>query len=519
MESMKTLNCCFSVRKLLFVLFAVLLLFNIVSGQEDDTPPSFDVTLVDKNTPVAAGASAEVTAEISNAGDFEDTQDIILDIDGSQEDSQELQLGGNEIQEMILVWNTEEGDQGEYIATISSEDDDQSTGIEIQEPEEVCDDQIVIEFQKPETGYEINAGESLDVEWHSTNEYCETQTHQESEIILEDEEGNSIEDSVNVGESGGEGFTSPVYYEFEAGVLEELEGTTEIEVKDHWDLDTEAKTREIQIESVDSEDDEQVVGSSSISIESPNGGEEYDISKDLVVEWNSISGFEDGVELIGSDIEVEGSSGRTTSASKNIEEVVGADDSRTATLTIDADDFSTFNEGEWTLSIEDEWDLDSSRQSTTFTMAEVVETDDSDGDDSSDTDSDGDDSESTSSSDSENGSEDDDIDTTEQESDSSDDDGEVDRCPDGFSFDEENEVCLEDSSEEDSSDRLGDSNEESVEEDYVNESNISEEDLESQSTLSETLDVLTWTNAGILLILILLTSGILFWRSNYQLDL
>ena len=97
-------------------------------------PAHFDVEITETNEPVEEEETLEVSADIENTGEVEDTQDIVLDIDGDAVDETSLTLEGAESDSVTLEWETEADDAGEYTATVSSDDDSDSADVEVEEP-------------------------------------------------------------------------------------------------------------------------------------------------------------------------------------------------------------------------------------------------------------------------------------------------------------------------------------------------------------------------------------------------
>lgn len=98
---------------------------------EDTDPPDYQVTVTDVDED-EEGFPIDVTAEITNEGEVEGFQDIILDIfesDGETVVEEEADVEENVILDpgesatVTLTWETEEGDAGDYVANVSSNDD------------------------------------------------------------------------------------------------------------------------------------------------------------------------------------------------------------------------------------------------------------------------------------------------------------------------------------------------------------------------------------------------------------
>ena len=97
-------------------------------------PASFDLTSVGDNSPVLEGENFEVSYSVENSGGEIDTQDIILEVDGVQEDSVSHTLDSGESESDTLVWSTVEGDNGDDIGySVSSGDDSFSGSVTVEE--------------------------------------------------------------------------------------------------------------------------------------------------------------------------------------------------------------------------------------------------------------------------------------------------------------------------------------------------------------------------------------------------
>ncbi|WP_431359057.1 CARDB domain-containing protein [Halovenus amylolytica] len=97
----------------------------------------FEVTITDTNSPVVAGETLEVTADIENTGDEEATQDIELDAGALGSDAASVTLDGGESTSVTLGVETEGGDAGDYTATVASDDDSDTADVTVDEaPEE-----------------------------------------------------------------------------------------------------------------------------------------------------------------------------------------------------------------------------------------------------------------------------------------------------------------------------------------------------------------------------------------------
>ncbi|WP_148858043.1 hypothetical protein [Natronococcus pandeyae] len=92
------------------------------AGEMPDQPPFFDVEIDGTNSPIEGGEALEIDAEVTNRGDETDTQDIRLEIDGTEVDRIEgVTLGPDDEAMELLKW--ENAKEGERDVTIRSDDD------------------------------------------------------------------------------------------------------------------------------------------------------------------------------------------------------------------------------------------------------------------------------------------------------------------------------------------------------------------------------------------------------------
>ncbi|MEF8814299.1 MAG: phage tail protein [Halovenus sp.] len=124
---------------------------------------TFEVRVLDTNGPVTEGEVIEVKADVENTGDNTDTQDIEMRTDdgtgGTLRDLQQISLEPEEITEMRLTWATEDGDAGTYEAVVASEDDQDSTGITVEEDD--GETEIPLDVTIDGTNAPITEGEPL----------------------------------------------------------------------------------------------------------------------------------------------------------------------------------------------------------------------------------------------------------------------------------------------------------------------------------------------------------------------
>lgn len=100
-----------------------------------DEQADFNVAIDETNDPVVEGDTLAIDTAITNDGDFEDRQDIVLEIDGEEVDRREnLELDGGDDSTEELSYETEADDAGELEVVVSSDDDDAQTAATVNAP-------------------------------------------------------------------------------------------------------------------------------------------------------------------------------------------------------------------------------------------------------------------------------------------------------------------------------------------------------------------------------------------------
>jgi len=97
-------------------------------------PSSFEVSITGTSDPVA-GEDLEVTVDVENTGDVEDTQTITVDTASSTETTQ-VSLDGGESTTEIVSLPTDGDDSGDLSVTVTSDDDEATTSVELADPED-----------------------------------------------------------------------------------------------------------------------------------------------------------------------------------------------------------------------------------------------------------------------------------------------------------------------------------------------------------------------------------------------
>jgi hypothetical protein len=321
----------------------------------------------------------------------------------------------------------------------------------------------------------LSFSDDITIKWETENAYSQSQDLTETEVTIQDESGNSYTDVVS-GSTFNSGETKNSELTVSSGDLSDLDDseTWTVEVKDKWDS-VESSSDTISI--LNSGSGGGSDGSYSIEVLQTNASEPYDYSSDLDIEWESQHTFDTSRELDYSEITIEDEDGFTVNdqVEQNVDvgssEVIGNSISFTKT---ELDE--NLGPGIWTIEVVDKWaqsdqtktieldaesntnNNDSTDDNTSDDGSDVIIDDGNDGDDSTDSDNTTDDSTDDStdcpdgfSYDSEN-----DVCVEDDNSDSDSDDSTND-CPDGFTYDSENDVCVEDdNSDSDSDDSTND---------------------------------------------------------------
>jgi hypothetical protein len=132
------------------------------------TPPNFEVTIDSTNSPITEGGTLEVTAMIENTGGSRGEQQVVMTIEGSQEDSKTVTLGPGESTQETFTWSTSSGDAGEYTATVvgDNETGSDSKTVSVRKPPEVTDFTITDQSDCPPA---VEDNVSFDVSWETKN--------------------------------------------------------------------------------------------------------------------------------------------------------------------------------------------------------------------------------------------------------------------------------------------------------------------------------------------------------------
>jgi hypothetical protein len=132
----------------------------VTATQQDAT---FDVRFHSTNAPIVEGETLEVKATVTNTGDETGTESVELAINDFEVDSTEVTLLGGESRVVTLTWETEEGVEGEYEATLTTGDDAATRTVSVE------DDDGEFDVEIDETNEPVVEGNTLKVEATVTN--------------------------------------------------------------------------------------------------------------------------------------------------------------------------------------------------------------------------------------------------------------------------------------------------------------------------------------------------------------
>lgn len=96
-----------------------------------DAAPDFTVRITGTNSPVDAGQTINVTAEVTNMGNESGTQEVSLAVAGSERSVRNVTLAREETTTVTLSWDTARTDGGNYTATVASLNDTDATTVRV----------------------------------------------------------------------------------------------------------------------------------------------------------------------------------------------------------------------------------------------------------------------------------------------------------------------------------------------------------------------------------------------------
>ncbi|ELY96562.1 hypothetical protein C482_15588 [Natrialba chahannaoensis JCM 10990] len=127
---------------------------------EPDEPATFEVEITDTNSPVTQGEPLEIETFVENVGDEPGEQEIQLALNGTEVDTEMLELGTNPTETITLEADTTAFEPGEYTATVASENDTDETSVTIEEPA----DPATFGVEITDTNSPVEQGDELQLE-------------------------------------------------------------------------------------------------------------------------------------------------------------------------------------------------------------------------------------------------------------------------------------------------------------------------------------------------------------------
>lgn len=185
------------------------------SDQRDITvhdSAGFLVAITDTNAPVEAGDTLEVDVQVQNTRTVDDTQNIALEINGDQHDSNTLTLDSGESQQLTLDWTAE--NRNGVGVRVASEDDVDNSHVSLT-PEADKTGESAIEILDANTP--VSEGDTLEVDVEITNTGDEELT-QDIDFDVDGGREETHEVTIGAGESTVETFTWTVDNRASVGV-------------------------------------------------------------------------------------------------------------------------------------------------------------------------------------------------------------------------------------------------------------------------------------------------------------
>jgi len=130
-----------------------------VTVEEPPTPAKFEPEIEFTTSPVQERDKLAVQANIENVGDENGTQEVSLEVGGSERDNETIALEGGEDSSVVLVWETTTGDAGDYLAEVRTGGEVATTVVTVEEPPEGA----MFDVRVDGTTAPVRAGETLEV--------------------------------------------------------------------------------------------------------------------------------------------------------------------------------------------------------------------------------------------------------------------------------------------------------------------------------------------------------------------
>jgi len=112
-----------------------------------ETDSVYNVNITSTNSPITVGETLDVTADINNTGSSGDTKTVELVAGGVVRDSKSVAVSSGSTVTETFNWTTQQGDDDISLVTIQSEDDEDSSSVEINQ--EAFFDIVIEETNSP----------------------------------------------------------------------------------------------------------------------------------------------------------------------------------------------------------------------------------------------------------------------------------------------------------------------------------------------------------------------------------
>jgi hypothetical protein len=99
------------------------------------TPPNFEIRQLSDNAPIQETQTLQVTPTVNNSGETTDTQNVRLEVGGTQVDSTNVNLGEDQSATPTLTWTTSNGDAGFRNIQVLTDNDTASSTVLVEEPQ------------------------------------------------------------------------------------------------------------------------------------------------------------------------------------------------------------------------------------------------------------------------------------------------------------------------------------------------------------------------------------------------
>ena len=176
----------------------------VLSDDDSDTvtveiPDAFfDVAIQSTNSPVEEGETLNVDYFVDNTGGVEDTQDIRLEIDNTQEDVDTgVTLDSGTSTTGTLQWDTTNESGDTYSATVLSDDDSDSVTVEI-EGDAIPDSEADHQWNYEEGSGTVVSDSigSLDLDYSGISQWDPSAGARDTHAVLD-----GVDDGANIGDS------------------------------------------------------------------------------------------------------------------------------------------------------------------------------------------------------------------------------------------------------------------------------------------------------------------------------